>query len=290
MVTSSFTIDPYHSNFGAVVRGVQLHEDSSDALTESVKKALARYGFLVIPDQSLTPDSLQAVAAKIGEFGVEPYLEPMASCPHVVEVRRDAAETTPIFGSQWHSDWSFQDSPPGATLLYGAEVPPIGGDTVFADAMRALEELSPKMTQLLSDLQGVHTAAPSYGLKGLFAKDDSSRSMKIRVSAEAEKTQKHPLVRVHPETGRCSLYVNHVYTTAIDEFDPEESRALLTFLFRHMTQSAFKFRHRWEHGTLLIWDNRSVIHYADGGYEGYGRLMYRTTLKGERPRPKASSS
>jgi taurine dioxygenase len=283
MMVSSLTIEPCNNNFGAVLRGIQLHKDSSDAVTESIRKALGSYGFLIIPEQSLSPEGLEVFAARMGEFGVEPYLGSMDGYRHIVEVRREASETTPIFGSQWHSDWSFQDIPPAATMLYGVEVPPIGGDTVFADSMRAFEHLSPKMTKLLSDLQGVHTAAPSYGLKGLFAKDDSSRSMKIKVSAEAEKTQRHPIVRKHPDTGRCSLYINHVYTTAIEGLDPHESKELLAFLFRHMTQAAFRFRHRWEPKTLLIWDNRSVIHYADGGYEGYRRLMYRATLKGERP-------
>jgi len=276
-------VRPTAQDFVARVRGVDLSRPLDGAVSDELLAAWARHPVLVFPGQRLDPASLQAFCQVLGPFGHDPYVEPMAGYEHVIEVRREAGETAPIFGSLWHSDWSFQATPPSATLLYGAQVPPIGGDTVFADGYAAFESLSPVMQDLLSGLRGVHSAAPSYGPRGLFARDDASRSMRIIVSPEAENTETHPIVRRHPVSARRSLFLNHVYTIGIEGMRADESRALLEFLFKHMTRPEFVHRHRWHPDTLVVWDNRCVVHYADGGYEGHSRLMYRSTVAGERP-------
>lgn len=269
--------------FAARVSGVDLSRPLPSATLEAIRAAWRDYPVLCFTGQHLKPASLQAFAAQFGPFGEDPYVAPLPDFPHVIEVKREARETAPIFGSQWHSDWSFQATPPSATLLYGAEIPPVGGDTIFADGYAACAALSPTLRGLLGTLTGVHSAAPSYGPQGLFARDDDTRSMRIIVSADAERTQGHPILRRHAESGRVALYVNHVYTVGIEGMRRDESRALLDFLFRHMTREEFCYRHRWQPGSLLMWDNRCAIHLASGGYEGHRRLMYRSTLAGERP-------
>ena len=278
-----YLVEPFPAGFGAEVHGLDVMSLDDERVLDGLRDDLARYGVLSLPQQRLDPSSLEAFTGRFGDFGHDPFVAPIDDNGHVIEVRRDAEETAPIFGSLWHSDWSFQESPPSATVLYGVEVPPVGGDTVFADGAAAFDALSAEMQRVLCTMRAVHTASPAYGPKGLFSKDDDTRTMKIIVSPEADNTQVHPLVRVHPVTGRKSLYINHVYTVAIDGMHEDESKLLLEFLFKHMTRPQFVFRHRWQAGTLLMWDNRTVVHYADGGYEGYRRLMYRTTVAGETP-------
>ena len=137
----------------------------------------------------------------------------------------------------------------------------------------------------MAPLQGVHSARAAYGpLTDLFAKDDETRSMKIVVSEEAERMLFAPHCSHPPRIGEKShLYINHVYTVGIDGFKEAESANLLGYLFRHMSQHSFTYRHRWQDDTLVMWDNRCVIHCADGGYQGHQRVLYRTTLAGERP-------
>ncbi len=254
----TITVEPNRDGFGAAITGLDL-TTPLDAAT------------------------VERFSAHVGPFGVDPYVEPIDGYDHVLEVRRDAQETAPIFGSLWHSDWSFQRRPPSGTLLYGVEVPPVGGDTLFADGYRAYEALSPTMQDLLSELKAVHSATRAYGPSGLFSRDDESRSMRIIVSEKADAREIHPVVRTHPVSGRKALYVNHVYTLAIEGLHAKESRALLDFLFKHMTQAPFIYRHRWRANMLTMWDNRCVMHYAHGGYDGYRRVMLRTTVAGERP-------
>ena len=280
----TITVEPNRDGFGAAITGPDLAAPLDAAIRSEILDAWARHAVLFFPEQRLDAATVEGFTADIGPFGVDPYVEPIDGHEHVIEVRRNAAETAPIFGSRWHSDWSFQQQPPSGTVLYGVDVPPVGGDTLFADGCRAYEALSPTMQDLLSELKAVHSATRAYGPSGLFSRDDESRSMRIVVSEKAEASEVHPVVRTHPLSGRKTLYVNHVYTLAIEGLHPKESRALLDFLFKHMTQAAFVYRHRWHANMLTMWDNRCVMHYADGGYDGHRRIMLRTTVAGERPR------
>ena len=280
---ASLSVTPNANNFGATVFGVDLSIPLHPAVVADLHAAWARHSVLCFPGQRLDPASLERFSTYLGPFGHDPYVAPMDGYAHVIEVKREARETAPVFGGMWHSDWSFQATPPSATVLYGAAIPPVGGDTVFADTARAYADLSPTMQELLRSLRGVHSAAPAYGPEGLFARDDNSRSMRIIVSADAENVEVHPIVRLHPQAGRPVLFVNHVYTIGIDGMRADESKALLEFLFRHMTQAEYLYRHRWQAGMLVVWDNRCVVHHAEGGYTGHQRLLYRTTVAGERP-------
>ena len=254
-----------------------------DSARNTIHRLWTEHPVLVFRGQSLDPPRLAFFSEQLGEFGVDPYVRPSLAHQNVIEIRREPQETAPIFGHSWHSDWSFQACPPSGTLLQSHILPPRGGDTLFASGYRAYESLSSAMQNMLAPLQGIHSARAAYGPRGLFAKDDDTRSMPILVSEDAEQCCVHPIVRTHPASGKKTLYINHVYTVGIDGFKEAESSSLLGYLFRHMSQHSFIYRHRWQDDTLVLWDNRCVIHCADGGYQGHRRVLYRTTLAGEQP-------
>lgn len=276
-------VDPRPDGFGARVTGLRLADPLSKQSADMIHEAWARHGVLVFPDQPLEIEELEALTRSLGAFGIDPFIEPMADHPHVLELRREPDEKAGNFGAGWHSDWSFQARPPAGTLLHSKVVPPVGGDTLYADTERAWRALSETMRSMLEGLRALHSAALPYGPKGVFANDTEKRTMKILVSEEAEKTELHPLVRSHPVSGRKALFVNPVYTVAIEGLTPEENFTILKFLYDHMTKDEFVYRHAWQPDMLVLWDNRRTMHFATGGYDGHLRVMHRTTLAGDRP-------
>ena len=276
-------VTPEASGFGAVVEGIDLSRPLAEPVRQEMLRAWAEHAVLSFPRQALSLEALEAATLQFGPFGADPFIKPMDGHPNVLELRREPDEKATNFGAGWHSDWSFQPEPPAATLLHAQVVPPVGGDTLFADCAAAYDALSPVMKDLLAPLRAVHSASRAYGTQGVFARETEKRTMQIVVSPEADKTHAHPLVRTHPVSGRKALFVSPVYTVGIEGMTPEESQAILGFLFKHMTQDACIFRHRWAKDTLLIWDNRRTVHFAEGGYDGHLRVMHRTTVAGEVP-------
>jgi taurine dioxygenase len=276
-------VTPQASGFGAQITGLDLSRPLPPEVLAEVKAAWARHAVVAFPDQPLTLEAQEAFTQTMGGFGHDPYIKPMDGHPNVLELRREPDEKATNFGAGWHSDWSFQERPPAATILHSKVVPPVGGDTLFVDAARAYEALSPAMQAMLAPLQAVHSARQSYGTKGVFAKDTEKRTMEIIVSEEADGSLTHLLVRTHPLTGRKALYVSPVYTVGIEGLTPEEAKAILGFLFAHLTQERFIYRHKWREQMLLMWDNRCTMHFAEGGYDGHLRLMHRTTVAGDAP-------
>jgi taurine dioxygenase len=276
-------IEPYAHAFGATATGVDLRVPLTAGATETIRRAWAEHGVLVFPEQSLDHDQLEQFTLGLGPFGLDPFIEAMPDHPHILELRREPEEKATNFGAAWHSDWSFQACPPSGTILHSKVIPPRGGDTLYADCHRAWEALSETMQSMLEGLRAIHSASFAYGPRGVLAKDAHERTMKIVVSEEAEKTETHPLVRIHPVTGRKSIFVNPVYTVAIEGLNPDENFTLLTFLYAHMVKDEFVYRHQWQENMLVLWDNRSTMHFAEGGYDGHLRLMHRTTLAGDRP-------
>ena len=276
-------VTPQRSGFGARIEGVDLSLPLPPAVLEAVKAGWARHSVVAFPGQPLSLEALEAFTQTIGPFGVDPFIAPMPGHPNVLELRREPDEKATNFGAGWHSDWSFQKTPPAATLLRSQVIPPVGGDTLFADCSRAYETLSPVMKKMLEGVRAVHSASRAYGTQGVFAKESAKRTMEIIVSPEADKTLTHPLVRTHPVTGRKALFVSPVYTVGIEGMALAESQAILGFLFAHIVQDQFVYRHRWEQDMLLMWDNRCTVHFAEGGYDGHLRLMHRTTVAGDVP-------
>jgi len=271
------------SGFGAEIVGLDLARPLSKDQLAEVKAAWARHAVLAFPDQPLSLGELEAFTLQIGAYGHDPFIAPMPGHPNVLELRREPDERATNFGAGWHSDWSFQERPPAATILRSEVVPPVGGDTLFCDCARAYEALSEVMQAMLAPLRAVHSATRAYGTKGVFARETERRSLQIIVSPEADKSLAHPLVRTHPVTGRKALFISPVYTTGIEGMTEAESRAILAFLFQHMVQDQFIYRHKWREKMLLMWDNRCTMHFAEGGYDGHLRLMHRTTVAGDVP-------
>lgn len=266
---------------GAVVRGIDLRRPLDSDTLAAVRAAWLQHQVLAFVDQALTLEDLERFALCIGPYGQDPYFESLPGHPHVAQVKREADETSTIFADNFHSDWSFLPRPPAATLLYGDVIPPVGGDTLFANQYAAWDALSPAMQAQLKDRQGVHSARRGYAKDGRYGEGDKGRSMAIRFDDSALATQTQPIARVHPETGRTALFVSPGYTIGIDGMPDAEAQPLLLELFRHQAKPEFVYRHVWQQGTLLLWDNRCLVHAATGGYDGHRRLLHRITV-GER--------
>lgn len=274
-------VTPQPAPCGALVRGIDLRQPlGADTLT-AVRAAWLQHQVLAFVDQALTLEDLERFALCMGPYGQDPFFESVPGHPHVAQVKREADETSTIFADNFHSDWSFLARPPAATLLYGDIIPPVGGDTLFANQYAAWDALSPQLQALLNGKLGVHSARRGYAKNGRYGEGDKGRSMAIRYDDSALATQVHPIARVHPETGRTALFVSPGYTIGIDGMPDDEAQPLLLELFRHQAKPEFVYRHQWQQGTLLLWDNRCLVHAATGGYDRHRRLLHRITV-GER--------
>ena len=266
---------------GALLSGVDLSKPISPDLAAGIRAAWLQHQVVAFPDQALSVDDLERFAATVGPFAPDPFFQAIPGHPHVAQVKREADETSTLFADNFHSDWSFLANPPAATLLYGDIIPPVGGDTLFANQYDAWDALPAATKALLADQQGVHSARRGYSKQGRYGEGDKGRSMAIRYDDSALATQLHPIARRHPETGRIALFVSPGYTIGIAGLPDDEADPLLAELFRHQAKPEFVYAHRWSQGTLLMWDNRCLVHAATGGYDGHRRLLHRITV-GER--------
>lgn len=274
----ALTFTPQAAPCGATVQGIDLRQPLDADTVARLRQAWLQHQVLAFPGQDLSLEDLERIALHFGPYGSDPYFGSVPGHPHIAQVRRDADETTKIFAETWHSDWSFLPVPPQATLLYGNVIPPAGGDTLFANQYAAWDALSPAMKALLQGKRGIHSARRGYARDGMYGERDKGRSMAIRYDDSALATQTHPIARAHPETGRTALFVSPGYTIGIEGMADAEAHPLLMELFRHQVREDLIYRHRWQPGMLLMWDNRCVIHAATGGYDGHARLLHRITL------------
>lgn len=272
-------IEPSGAACGARVTGVDLSKPLDPATVAAIRAAWIEHAVLAFPDQRIDDDDLERFTLAFGPFGDDPFIAPLPGRDHVIAVERAADETSPIFAEGWHTDWSFQAVPPAGTCLRAVIVPPSGGDTLFADQRAAHDAMPPELRARVQGVVALHSAKRAYAPDGLYGDGDRNRSMDIRPSAEATAVQRHPLVRCHPESGRPALYGAIGYIVGLEGTD--DPAALLTELYAWQTQERFVYRHVWKPDMLLMWDNRSVLHRATGGYEGHARRLHRTTI-GER--------
>jgi len=263
---------------GAVIRGVDLARPLSPGVVDQVRKAWLEHQVIAFPDQKLEIEDIERFATYMGPNGEDPYIASIPGHPRVVQVKREADEKTPLFAETWHSDWSFLRAPPAATVLYGNIIPPVGGDTLFANQYAAWDGLPAAMRTALKDRRAVHSARKGYAKDGMYGEKDKGRSMAIRYGDSALKTQLHPLARPHTETGRPALFVSPGYTIGVEGMPEDEAHAVLMELYRHQAKPEYVYRHKWSEGMLIMWDNRCVIHAATGGYEGHRRLLHRITV------------
>jgi taurine dioxygenase len=272
------SVEASGGGFGATIRGVDLSTDLSPETLAEIRSIWLEHLVVAFADQHLSLDQFEQVALRFGEFGQDPYFRGLADHPHVAEVKREADEQTPLFAEGWHSDWSFLSTPPSGTLLYGRIIPPVGGDTLYANQYAAYDALDASMKAKLAGLQGIHSARRGYSKAGQYGEKDVGRSMAIVYSDDALATQTHPLVQRHPETGRDALFLSPGYTIGIEDMNEEEAQELLVYLYAHQAKEEFVYRHRWVENMLTMWDNRAVIHAATGGYQGHRRLLQRITI------------
>jgi taurine dioxygenase len=273
-------VEPSGQVCGATVTGVDLSAPLDDEEVAELRSAWLEHHVLAFPDQPMTDDDLERFTQHLGGFGDDPFIAPIEGRDHVIAIQRRSDETAPLFAENWHSDWSFQERPPSGTCLYGITIPPVGGDTWFADQHAALDAMPADLRARLEGRMAVHSARGGYAPSGTYGDADqrTDRSMAIRPSEVAMATQLHPLVRAHPETGRMGLFGCIGYIIGIEGMSDDESRALLFEMYHWQTRDEFVYRHRWDRDMLVMWDNRSVLHRATGGYDGHDRLLHRTTI------------
>lgn len=278
-----FEVQPLAGALGAEVRGVDLATDIDPALVDKLKDTLVEYGVIVLRDQRIDRDQQLAFARMFGRPDVHPIAAGMDEMPEMIRVHKPAGEAA-FFGTSWHTDNSFFERPSGETLLHGITIPPVGGDTLYASMERAWHGLSDTMRAFLRPLRAVHSARPAYDPSVVGdAKYRGTTSIRYEMSDAVFAEVVHPVARTHPVSGRISLYVNPMFTTAIEGLEAHESRALLDMLHAHATRPEFTCRVRWAPDSLVIWDNRQTQHYAVNDYSNHERLMYRVTVQGERP-------
>ena len=264
---------------GAEITGLDLTKgDFKAQLIDDLKAIWLEHQLLVIRDQNLSPQRQLELARTIGQPDIYPFLEGLNGFPEITSVFKREGETV-NFGGVWHTDTIYQEKPPMATMLQAVELPPIGGDTLFANQHLAWDRLSDGLKQTLSGLRVICTAGK--------AKVAASRTARIAekgkvVSADAMQAS-HPVVRTHPETGRKSLYASPGHVIRFDGWTEEESAGLLAYLFQHQILPEFQCRLCWRVGDIAIWDNRCTLHYPLNDYHGHRRLLHRITLKGDRP-------
>jgi len=264
---------------GAEVFGIDLSLPLDDVMIDDLRALWLEYQIIVIRSQNLTPTKQLAFAKALGEPDIYPFLTGLEGFPMITEVLKKEDEKV-NFGGVWHSDTTYQKCPPMATLLYAKELPPLGGDTLFANQYAAFANLSAPLRNVLEKLRAVNAA----GKKRVA----STRSERLKDSASGVNPDDlagiHPVVRTHPETGRKALFVNAAHTINFEGWSAEESQGLLEYLFKHQISPEFQCRLSWQVGDVAFWDNRCVQHYPLNDYHGHRRLLHRITLKGDTPR------
>lgn len=265
------------ANLGAEIGGVDLTRPLPAEIFSVIENALVEHEVILFRDQEITSKNLLDLGRRFGELSVHPFSPRAGDTPELIRFHND--ESTPPFGTDvWHSDETFRAAPPKATILCAKTVPALGGDTMFASMSAAYDGLSERMRRLVDGLEAIHDIKP---FRALFGSSPEDRERLRRFEHEYP-PQVHPVVRIHPVSGRKVLFVNPQFTTAIADMDERDSRMLLDLLFQQALVPEYQLRVRWAPNMIVIWDNRSVQHYAVHDYYPQKRYMERVTIKGER--------
>jgi taurine dioxygenase len=278
MAIKAMKVCPIAGNIGAELHGVDLSAHVDDAIIAQIRRAWLEHGVVFFRDQPLPPASFLRFAKRFGDIVEYPFIKGIEGYPQIIPVIKLEHEKT-NFGGIWHSDTSYLERPPMGTMLIAREVPPKGGDTMFANAYLAYETLSAGMKRMLDGVIAINSSA----------KADVSRTREERMhemrreDASREYVGAHPVVRTHPETGRKALYVNVAHTTRFKDMTEAESAPILRYLIGHQTRPEFTCRFSWQVGSIAFWDNRCVLHNPVNDYHGFRRVMHRLTLAGDTP-------
>ena len=265
-------------SIGSTIYGLDLSQPLSDEAVAEVRAIWLERKVIIIRDQLLTSPQFLSFARRFGKTDIYPFLEGLNEFPEITPVLKRETETV-NFGGIWHSDTTYQPCPPMATILYAIDLPPVGGDTLFADQHLAYKALSDGLKDTLVGLKIVCRADK--------AAVTATRADRIAESGRNTDKSKlvgvHPVVRTHPETAKKALFVNPAHACHFDGWTEAESEGLLSYLFTHQVRPEFLCRHVWQSGDIVLWDNRCTLHYPVNDYHGYRRLLHRITLKGDRP-------
>ncbi|HUA54857.1 MAG TPA: TauD/TfdA family dioxygenase [Candidatus Sulfotelmatobacter sp.] len=273
-------VRPLGGACGAEIFGVDLAREDDPAVFADIRRALLDHCVIFFRNQALTPRDQIALARRFGEIVVHGTYKALAGHPEIMPVVKEKTDKHNI-GSTWHTDMSFLEQPPLGSILVARDVPPYGGDTLFASQYLAYERLSPGMREMLDRLQAVHS--DRFLIQNAAARN-ATRSTQLREDRAATvSSATHPVVRTHDETGRKALYVNFPFTEHFVGMTREESLPLLEFLYAHAVRPEFTCRFRWAPGSIAFWDNRSCQHNALNDYPGFRREMHRITIAGSRP-------
>jgi taurine dioxygenase len=272
-------VKPVAGALGALISGVDLREAISADLAAELRQALLQHQVIFLRDQDLTPAQFLRFARAMGTPVEYPFVKGIEGYPEIIEVKKLEHERT-NFGGVWHTDTAYLEQPPMGSMLLARELPPYGGDTLFANQYLAFESLSPTLQSILAGLRAVNSSAKADVSK---TREDRIKGGDGRDDARQEYNAEHPVVRTHPETGRRSLYVNVAHTVRFVGMTEEESAPLLQYLHQHQVRPEFTCRFAWEPGSLAFWDNRCALHNPVNDYHGFRRLMHRITLAGDRP-------
>ncbi len=281
----TINVSPIAGSIGAEIGNVCLSDDLPDEVFAEIRQAFHAHSVVFFRGQDLTPEAHKNFSRRFGELLQVPFVKALEGHPEILPVKRAASETSKRnFGGLWHSDMSYSRTPPLGSVLYSKVIPPTGGDTMWASMYLAYESLSPAMQTMLEGLRAVHSPMKSYGAQGALVNNtDPAHAMDIHTGTGADAEVAHPVVRVHPETGRKALYVNSTYTLRFEGMTDEESAPLLSFLYSHCARPEFTCRFRWTPGAVALWDNRCTQHLAMNDYKGFERELYRTTIMGDAP-------
>ena len=268
---------PLSGAIGAEIHGIDLAH-ATDAEIAEIRQVWLAHNVIFFRGQTLPPAEFLTLARRFGTPIEYPFVKGIDGFAEIIPVLKLPHEKV-NFGGIWHSDTTYLEQPPAATMLVAREIPSHGGDTLFANMYLAYETLSPGMKKLLEGLRYISSSA----------KADVSRTREDRIkdSARADAKQlyeaTHPVVRTHPETGRRALYVNTAHALRFEDMTPEESAPLLDYLCQHAIRPEFTCRFRWTPGALALWDNRCTLHNPVNDYHGQLRSMHRITLAGDKP-------
>jgi taurine dioxygenase len=278
--TARIDVQPSGQACGALITGVDLSAELDARTIHAIRAAWMQHHVIAFEQQQLNDDDLVRITRYFGALGEEPFFGTIDGNDHVVALTRLANEKAPLFAENWHSDWSFLEHPPVGTLLYSLVIPPVGGNTGFINQQMALAHMPQALRDRLQHKIALHSAAAAYAPDGMYGdkETEADRSMKIRFSEEARDVRAHPLILRHPENQRDTLLGCVGYICGIEGLEEAEAFELLFELYEWQTREEFQYIHQWQPDMLVMWDNRSVLHRAFGGYEGYDRILHRTTI------------
>lgn len=276
---TTLSIEPISPALGAIVSGVRLADPLDDAAQRQIEQALLDHQVLFFRDQPLTPSQQATFAARFGDLHIHPIYPSSPEQREVIVL--DTAVTDVRDNAIWHTDVTFLETPALGAVLAAKQLPPYGGDTLWASGIAAFEALSKPLQQLLDGLTATHDISKSFPQERFGATDaDLARLEEAR---KKNPPRSHPVIRTHPVTGRKALFVSDGFTTRINELEAAESRAILDLLFAHFARPEFTVRWRWKENDVAFWDNRVTQHYAVDDYRPQRRVMHRATILGDKP-------